>query len=228
MDESRLPVQLFKWERSLNHKGWVKDLDFILAYCNMSECADLDVLCDLDVAEARLKYLNRDKWWVECHSKPKLRTYVQIHDKREIRSLVKHNLSRKHRSQVSRFKFRTLPLSLETGRYNDVEIEDRVCVLCASNSVETEEHFVLVCPNLEAVRKPHLQNMGLHGTIEGVDNIEKMKRMLGHENLKKFCIMLEEMLEELDLLDLRRVVFPNSDGPPYGSVLHTGVELINL
>ena len=84
MDEDRLPVKLFKWEKALNHKGWVKDLDFILAYCNISECADLYNLCDLDIAEARLKRLNRDKWWVECHSKPKLRTYILIHDRDEI------------------------------------------------------------------------------------------------------------------------------------------------
>ena len=30
------------------------------------------------------------------------------------------------------------------------------------------------------------------------------------------------------VFSLKRVVIPNSDGPPYGSVLHTGVELINL
>ena len=38
--------------------------------------------------------------------------------------------------------------------------------------------------------------MGLEGTIEGVNNLEKMKKMLCHDNLKKFCLMLEDMLEE--------------------------------
>ncbi len=180
----------------MKHKGWVKDLEFILTYCNMSEYAELDTLCDLDVAEARLKRLNRDKWWIECHSKPKLRTYIQIHNKNDICTLVKRNLSRKHRSQVSKFKFGTLPLSLETGRYNDVDIEDRICVICDTNAVETEEHFILVCSKLEDVRKPHLQALGLYGEIEGVTNIDKIKQMISQDNIKKFCIMLEEMLDE--------------------------------
>ncbi len=71
MDPDRLPVKIYKWEESLNHKGWVKDLKFILHYCNMPESTDLDAVCDLDVAESRLKQINRDKCWVECHGKPK-------------------------------------------------------------------------------------------------------------------------------------------------------------
>ena len=38
--------------------------------------------------------------------------------------------------------------------------------------------------------------MGLEGENQGITNIEKMKQMLNHENIKKFCIMLEEMLDE--------------------------------
>ena len=38
--------------------------------------------------------------------------------------------------------------------------------------------------------------MALYGTIEGVTNIDKMKQMLSHDNIKNFCTMLEDMLDE--------------------------------
>ena len=33
MNPNRLPVKIFKWEESLNIKGWVKDLKHVLEYC---------------------------------------------------------------------------------------------------------------------------------------------------------------------------------------------------
>ena len=86
-------------------------------------------------------------------------------------------------------------MSLETGRYTDVEIEDRVCKICNTNAVEDEEHFILVCSELEEVRKRHLQMMQVDEHIPSKNNIERMKYMLSHDNLKNVGIMLEEMLE---------------------------------
>ena len=125
----------------------------------------------------------------------KLRTYIQIHDKNETKAIVSRNLSRKHRAQVSRFKCGTLPLSIETGRYTDVDIEDRVCKVCNSNAIEDEEHFLLACTKLEDTRKFHLDRMKVDEKVPSKNNIERMKFMISREVLKDFCIMLEDMLE---------------------------------
>ena len=132
-------------------------MKLILQYCNMAEYADLDVLCDLDVAEARLKRINRDKWWVDCHGKPKLRTYIQIHDRNKVRTVVSCNLSRKHRSK---------------------------------------EHFLLVCTELEETRMAHMDIMKVDDNVPSKNNIERMKFLLNSTNLKNFCLMLEDMLDQ--------------------------------
>ncbi len=99
--------------------------------------------CDLDVAEARLKRINRDKWWLEAHSKPKLRTFIRVHDLSQTQVIVKKNLSRSQRSLITKLKCGVMPLALETGRFNDTDEEDRVCVICNTNAVESEIHFYL-------------------------------------------------------------------------------------
>ena len=91
---------------------------------------------------------------------------------------------------MSKLKCGTLPLSLEIGRYTDVDIEDRTCTVCNSNDVEDEEHFLLKCPKLEDLRDFHLQKMKVDDNVPGKNNIERMKFMLNSANLKDFCIML--------------------------------------
>ena len=142
MKRDRLPVKVYLWERSLKTQGWAKN---ILEYANMSDSNGIECKSDLDVLQARLKVLNRDKWWVEACSKPKLDTFVQIHDRTEIRGIVKHNLSRPYRSIVSKFKSGVLPLMIEMGRYTDTKREQRICKRCNSNITESEEHFLLDC-----------------------------------------------------------------------------------
>ena len=98
MDSQKLPVKLYHLEKSLKIKGWVQNVESILQYCNMSKCFPLDARCDLDVAQARLHKLNREKWWVEASTMTKLENFVKIYEKDKPQYLVKSSLSRTHRS----------------------------------------------------------------------------------------------------------------------------------
>ncbi len=42
MNAKRLPVKLYKLEKSLRIPGWVRDFEFILYYSNMSDCIELE------------------------------------------------------------------------------------------------------------------------------------------------------------------------------------------
>ncbi len=173
----------------------MQDVRFILNYCNMSEYGDLSTTCDLDVAEARLKRVNRDKWWLECHGMPKLRTYIRIHDGTDIQSIVKKNLSRKHRSQITKLKCGVLPIGIEVGRWTDVTEELRVCKICDSGAVESEEHFLTSCSKLQDVRDAYKNKFDTTELTNPNDNIEKITCMLNKQNLKTFCCMLEELID---------------------------------
>ncbi len=38
-----------------------------------------------------------------------------------------------------------LPLHIETGKYRNVKVEERVCHVCKNGDVENEFHFILIC-----------------------------------------------------------------------------------
>ena len=54
-------------------------------------------------------------------------------------------LPSKHRSALSKFRSRVTPLRLETGRYEGLEVDQRICPICHS-SIEDEKHILLHCP----------------------------------------------------------------------------------
>ena len=200
MSELRIPVKVYKWDKSLRQDCWVSQIKQILQYCDMYECMLKNIPCDLDVLTARLKVLNRNKWWLEANDKPKLRTYVQIHDHDNRRTIVKKNLSRSERSIVTKFKCGVLPIMIETGRYKDVPLEDRLCQICSDHVLEDEEHFIGKCSALSNVRskyKTRFNELGIN--IEAM-SVECIKNMLHPDCIKLTCELLSELFEERKVL----------------------------
>ena len=44
----------------------------------------------------------------------------------------------------------------QTGRYNTIPLEQRICKFCTSPHVENEYHFLLVCPIYTQLRRKFL------------------------------------------------------------------------
>ena len=59
------------------------------------------------------------------------------------------------RTAFSRFRGGLLKLECNEGRYNNIPFNERLCPLCKSD-VETEYHFLLVCPNLSQTRSKYI------------------------------------------------------------------------
>ena len=109
--------------------------------------------------------------------KPKLRTFSQIHDFDHFQSLVSSNISRYQRSLVAQLKFGILPLKIETDRYQGIPLEQRICKLCDSNSIETELHFLFHCNALSDARKYALNNLELEYDINE-DGTQQIKTFI--------------------------------------------------
>ena len=135
----------------------------------MDDCLDLHHKCDLDVLQAWMKVLNRDKWWLEAGTKTKLRTFIQVFDRKDPRGLIKCNLSRNHCSLISHLKCRVLPLKLEVGRFNNTKIEKRLCTCCTKGAIESEMHFVNDCSAYSEERKV------MHATVKEFVDTKKLK-----------------------------------------------------
>jgi hypothetical protein len=56
---------------------------------------------------------------------------------------------------MARFRLSSHNLNVETGRYNGVRWDNRVCELCGSGQVQDEQHVVFECPGTSRLRDKH-------------------------------------------------------------------------
>ncbi len=74
---------------------------------------------------------------------PKVRTYCTFKKNYGTEPFVYRVHNRVNRSLLSQqFRWGILPLKIETGRYTQIPLEFRLCILCDSNLVEDENHFL--------------------------------------------------------------------------------------
>lgn len=59
---------------------------------------------------------------------------------------------------LTRFRLCAHKLAIETGRYNNIERNDRLCSLCNQGIIESEFHFLFVCTFYTAIRRKHAIN----------------------------------------------------------------------
>ncbi len=67
-------------------------------------------------------------------------------------------MTRKHRSYLAQYRCGILLLSIETGRWGSIPLEDRICKMCDSLVVEDEYHFIFHCSLYNNIRD-HSCNM---------------------------------------------------------------------
>ena len=81
-----------------------------------------------------------------------LRFYTLFKDSFEMDRYVRINLSSSERSVLAQIRFGILPLHIETGRFNNTKLEDRICNLCQQDKIEDECHFLFECDAYEVPR----------------------------------------------------------------------------
>jgi len=85
-------------------------------------------------------------WYSEINNSSKLKSYA----------LFKHTFNRDQyldfikepylKYFLAKFRTSAHELAIETGRYTNTPQNERLCKSCNINLVETEYHFLLVCP----------------------------------------------------------------------------------
>ncbi len=91
------------------------------------------------------KKIDESQWLASLPLKPKLRTYI-LHKKSFItEDYVKFCLNSKKRSLTAQIRIGILPLHIETRRFRNVKVEERVCQVCKNGDVENEFHFICIC-----------------------------------------------------------------------------------
>ncbi len=122
-------------------------------FCNVDEnILDKRMICYL---EEKMFYKFKTDWCTRISSYGqgnKLRTYKLFKVNYFTEQYLLQNISIRYRSAYAKFRCGVAPLKIETGRYERLEVNERLCFNC-DNSVEDEKHVLLNCPLYEDLRQ---------------------------------------------------------------------------
>lgn len=162
MDNSRIPRRIF--DNSRNSVGsWAYKVGELLTSLGLSIYWDIRSPVPGEMLQFYVRERCKEELLRSVAQMAKLRTYRQLVVGLTPAEHLRTSLSRGKRSLVSQLRCGILPLKLEIGRYLRIPLEDRLCELCNTDSVEDESHFLLVCPALRDVRQQSLGNVVVHG-----------------------------------------------------------------
>ncbi len=114
--------------------------------------------------------------------KPKLKQYVTFKDDYNVEGYVKYCNCRRKCSQLAQFRMGILPIAIETGRFNGINVIERYCKFGLNLKVVDEQHMLCESSLYCSIRSVMFNNV-----IENVpefyhmNNVEKLIHLLMHE-----------------------------------------------
>ena len=95
-------------------------------------------------------------WYVNICNSPKLGYYSQFKTEFKFEKYLDCITNDKLLKELAAFRLSAHNLDIELGRHSNVPREDRLCRLCPMQMVESEYHFLLVCPLYGDIRRQFL------------------------------------------------------------------------
>lgn len=113
------------------------------------------------------------QWFSDLRNLPKLETYCMFKTYFQSEKYLSCVTNVNYRIYLSRFRCSAHNLLIEEGRHRNIDRNQRMCTKCNMNCIETEYHFLLVCPFYRDVRNNCLPHYYCHWP-----NLNKFKSLL--------------------------------------------------
>ena len=151
----------------------------------------------------RLKYQYIKNWHDTIYDQPKLEYYRMFKTEFAYEKYLDCINSKNHKQQLSRFRLSAHKLEIETGRYNNIPRDERKCKLCNLNTVESEYHFLLICPIYKDLRTKY-------SIRTNWPNLAKFKNILSCQNTQVINNVARFLTDAMKLREEKLEVFAAS------------------
>ena len=154
MEEGRVTKHIFDYDYNICNisNNWCSDLKKLCCELNVLDSFENKYVINIKQLDKQLLELNQKEWTEAIQTKPKLRTYIIFKNEFTVENYIKYHMHKRKRSLLSQLRLGILPLAIETGRYCNVPLNDRLCKVCNDNVIENEFHFVMKCTLYQDLR----------------------------------------------------------------------------
>ncbi len=148
LSNDRLTKHIFRvdYEKSVENNNWCHDIRQVFRLLGKPEYFEKLCECDISYSKEKFRVIAVDEWKELLQTKPKLRTYIKYKCNLEVTDYVKQMTNKFERSLLAKFRCGILQLSIETGRYTNVKLDEHKCTMCDNDEIEDELHFLCKCP----------------------------------------------------------------------------------
>ena len=196
MDSHRITKIIYKHNKSFRSSQ---------DQCNIRLFKDLNLTCDFanyktkEAIKMKIKSVQQQvddseqciwfsKLWDDRRNKEngnKLRLYRVYKDKIKTEQYVLQNMPKHYRKSLAKFRSGTLQIRVETGRYENVPLQDRICKFCSSGSIEDEQHVLIDCELYNDLRYKLFQQMkDLDKEFTVISPFEQFKCIMSNTNVQ--------------------------------------------
>ena len=113
----------------------------------------------------------------------KLRTYRTFKNDFSEEPYLSMNITLSQRRALASLRCGVAPLHIETGRYSQLSVDQRTCLICVSGSVETEKHFLMSCNFYADLRNElFLKAQSSHDMFLGWSMDDRFKYLMSNSN----------------------------------------------
>lgn len=175
MSADRLPKAVYNMLLSLDEQNkvtWVLHVKNLLFRYGFGHVFILQEVGDISSFIREFKTRVQDcfiqEWSLEINSSSKLKTYCTFKSMLEPEKYLDIIKIRKYRTALVRFRCSCHNLCIESGRRDNIDLENRVCNFCkkyGKQVIEDEYHFIVVCDVYNDLRNkyiPHLNKSNLY------------------------------------------------------------------
>ena len=201
MDENRLNKRVFVWScRAAGgaRKNWCWRVKHMFEELGLPYICDtstgIDAKAAINDVDAALSDYYEARWLQQVNQegakrgpgKNKLRTYCKFKSNIQTEPYL-YILVKSHRSAIAKFRCGVAPIRLETGRYEQLAPHERLCPLCQTNSIESEEHVILECNIYDDIRHNLFHHaVQLNPAFMSLSNEEKLCFILANPDMSNF------------------------------------------
>ena len=166
MDDNRLNKRIFTWCKNKGRsacKNWCYSVKCMFQSLDLSplyvECINVSAKVLANEVTKGLTVRHMYEWQMNIdkeignsgRGKNKLRSYRMFKRFYDTEQYCSLNIPISHRAAYAKFRCGVAPLRIETGRYSNLPVQDRVCPFCPM-TVEDEIHVLFKCQKYESQR----------------------------------------------------------------------------
>ena len=168
VSDDRLLHKIHSWSRRLG-RSWERMTDRLASRYDVSDvmraAAGATPSVIRSLKHALFRY-HEEKWFIELWNDRrsdngnKLRTYRKYKKDLRPETYVTCYIPRHYRNVLAKFRCGSLPLHIETGRFNNTPLNERTCPF--DDCIEDEQHFLIDCSFYDDLRHElinHMQNL---------------------------------------------------------------------